>query len=900
MGKLKKEEFLKLKVTAGRKINRPADVELGEVGKLLEIMTDESKPTHNGIKSIIDQVRKIQASIDTTSEAKQKAFNRFSEKSKIFVEDLMTFDDKLDSYGEKIENNPAHQKIQEQFDLLTDKRSRKYSTFIEVDSKNEDYYLKFRDLSKKFNIHVSEKRDIKAGLPYMVAGGQFKARSKSGLIKPSGLMLFDFDHVVDVESTIDDLKKNKHIAFIFRSPSGDGIKFAVLTDCSSEEYTFLYHQWNEDFPSDYFDSSTCDISRATFLTVDPDLYIADEAETYEINPATLGKIAEEEYSKQKASENRGSRFTNASIKEAVEFNFKDRDNVAITASILERLEPAYFVDNYSDWFKICSAVWSFCGQDGYQVFFDWSMLGTKRSEAKILEQWTITAKHNAGNITPAFLFAIAKKQGIEILSKQEKEIKYYSGSVAQASVKFDISQAQVKAIKKLGESGLTDKVMLFEYMSNSMELVNDISTSKIFDKKTGEEIDANTLYVRLSYTLQISHKDVVAALGSNDIVQKKSSLSERILEWNENKEFQSGIIEGIANSVKLKDETPALRAYFNSMFRKHLIRSIGQAYGNMINRYVFCMVDDNLQNIGKSTFIRFLGGIKPSANKSRFENSSEDYAGLSNLYTDEEIKDDLQTKLLLTGKLVYSLEELEALKPSQLATMKSIISKPKYDIRPLYSNQTEERPKTASMFASTNKLEFLTDVKNSRWLVFEVTGFDFNYSSEFNPFDMWCEAANAFFAGEDCELLPDEVDYQDLSNKQFEKAELVQEIIEELHSEDGIKYTLPSTVFQQFIAKESGRNDQYKFRDAVDKLDWIKKHRARYKGSKHPMTVITFESISPSVIGKIWNGAGRISECESEHRAGWEKGTYTTTLTPIQSYNQKQKNETAVIQEPNN
>jgi hypothetical protein len=887
MRKLKQQEFLKLKVTAGKKINRPAEVEVGEVGKLLKLIQSDDKV----IKQTISKVRSLQSFIDTFQERLNKSFAAFSEKSSLFIPDLMKYDDKLASYSEKLKNSPENKKIQEQYEINSLERTNTFEKFISANPDNEEAYLTHRELSKELDRYVSEKRDVKSCLPYMVAGGEFKTRSKNGLIKPSGLMLFDFDHVENVEDTIEELKKNIHVAFIFRSPSGDGIKFAILVDCQSSEYTQLFEQFNEDFPSPYFDNSTCDISRATFLTTDSKIYVAEEATIYELNAATIAKIAESEYKKQKETDTHGSKFKNTSIMEAVQFNFKNRNPVDITEAILSRLEPTIFVDNYSDWFKICSAVYSFCGEDGYQVFHDWSMLGTKRSSDKIKSQWSVTAKHNAGTITPAFLFAIAKKNGIEILSEREKEIKYFSGTPQQASMKFEVPVNQVRDIKKLGESGLSEKVMLFEYMTNQMNLVHDISTSKIFDKNTGEEIDGNTLYVRLSYTLNITHKDVLAALGSNDIVQKKSSLAERILEWSDNKDFQSGTIEAVANCVKLKNETPALRSYFNSMFRKHLIRSVGQAYGNMINRYVFCLVDDNLQNLGKSTFLRFLGGVKPSANKSRTENTAEDYAGLSNLYTDEEIKDDLQTKLLLTGKLVYSLEELEALKPSQLATMKSIISKPKYDIRPLYSNQTEERPKTASLWASSNKIEFLTDVRNSRWLVFECVGFDFNYSKNSNPYDLWCEAAVAFFAGEECELLPDEVGFQDFQNKSFQKAELAEEMIQELYGgEDGIQYTMPSSVFQIFIAKETGRNDPYKYRDALDKTNWLKKTRKRYKGSKNALNVIEFDAINPALIGKIWNTAGRLEECEDSHKQGWEHGTYSNTnVAPIKKFNLEER-----------
>ena len=81
-------------------------------------------------------------------------------------------------------------------------------------------------------------------------------------------------------------------------------------------------------------------------------------------------------------------------------------------------------------------------------------------------------------------------------------------------------------------------------------------------------------------------------------------------------------------------------------------------------------------------------------------------------------KDDLIT-LSQYGLVCY--EELDVMKPSDVNTMKSMVTMPSSDERPAYGHYTEHMPHVASFCGTGNNVQFLSDeTGNRRWLPFIV------------------------------------------------------------------------------------------------------------------------------------------------------------------------------------
>jgi hypothetical protein len=134
-----------------------------------------------------------------------------------------------------------------------------------------------------------------ANFDYCTFSGIFTTRSDKALIKHSGLLCFDFDHLQNVEELFNRLLQDEYFdtQLLFRSPSGNGLKWIIpmnVEPCTLHPSPFTSNSPLGDLGvhSSYFsaisnyilqtygvavDKSGRDISRACFLPHDPRVYI---------------------------------------------------------------------------------------------------------------------------------------------------------------------------------------------------------------------------------------------------------------------------------------------------------------------------------------------------------------------------------------------------------------------------------------------------------------------------------------------------------------------------------------------------------------------------------------------------------------------------------------------------
>ena len=124
---------------------------------------------------------------------------------------------------------------------------------------------------------------------YCTFSGIFSVRTDKAIIQHSGLLCLDFDHLNDVEAVFEALKDDQYFEtlMLFRSPSGDGLKWVI----SFTDSYFRYGSDGESF-GDYqvrfflglynyifnhysveIDKHCRNLSRACFLPHDPAAYL---------------------------------------------------------------------------------------------------------------------------------------------------------------------------------------------------------------------------------------------------------------------------------------------------------------------------------------------------------------------------------------------------------------------------------------------------------------------------------------------------------------------------------------------------------------------------------------------------------------------------------------------------
>ena len=141
-----------------------------------------------------------------------------------------------------------------------------------------DYY-KHRTQKLQAISDVRQARQFKAvNFDYCTFSGTFTTRNDKALIKHSGLLCVDFDHLQNLKDLKSRLLADEYFdtQLLFVSPSGDGLKWVIPIDTAQTTHNDYFKAVANYIQQAYgveVDKSGCDISRACFLPHDPQAYI---------------------------------------------------------------------------------------------------------------------------------------------------------------------------------------------------------------------------------------------------------------------------------------------------------------------------------------------------------------------------------------------------------------------------------------------------------------------------------------------------------------------------------------------------------------------------------------------------------------------------------------------------
>jgi len=141
-----------------------------------------------------------------------------------------------------------------------------------------DYY---RDRIQKLRAisDVGQARLFKAAnFDYCTFSGVFTTRNDKALIKHSGLLCLDFDHLQSVDMLRNQLLQDEYFdtQLLFRSPSGNGLKWIISIDTEQATHDDFFAAVANYILQTYgvaVDKSGRDVSRACFLPHDSEVFI---------------------------------------------------------------------------------------------------------------------------------------------------------------------------------------------------------------------------------------------------------------------------------------------------------------------------------------------------------------------------------------------------------------------------------------------------------------------------------------------------------------------------------------------------------------------------------------------------------------------------------------------------
>ena len=135
----------------------------------------------------------------------------------------------------------------------------------------------------------AEYRKFKTSLPSVTFGGTFKTkRNCKNISYPTGFIISDLDHLGNYTNLIFDfLTQDENVWFVFRSPSGEGIKAGIRAegikaDVEHKQLFFAIERYFKEVYGLKIDPACKDISRLTFMSHDPGLWINPRPQYFKI------------------------------------------------------------------------------------------------------------------------------------------------------------------------------------------------------------------------------------------------------------------------------------------------------------------------------------------------------------------------------------------------------------------------------------------------------------------------------------------------------------------------------------------------------------------------------------------------------------------------------------------
>jgi predicted P-loop ATPase len=292
-------------------------------------------------------------------------------------------------------------------------------------------------------------------------------------------------------------------------------------------------------------------------------------------------------------------------------------------------------------------------------------------------------------------------------------------------------------------------IRLERYLTEQFHFrLNEITGSIEFRKrndKLWEELNEFNIYRQLKLEGLKSNLNELIYLLKSDYVERYHpflAYFESLRVWNEGCE---DYINKLCSYIKLRN-----RERFEKHFKKWLVRTIKCALEEQYcNKNAIILVHEQ-QNSGKTTFIRFLC---PPVLKN---------------YMTENISFDKDSLIALIENFIINLDEMATFTKVEINSLKSILSKSFIKERHPFERKAKKLSRRASFIGSTNMTEFLSDpTGNVRWIPFEITGIDWNYSQEINIDDVWSQAYALYKSGFACDINAEEVRENEEENRLF-------------------------------------------------------------------------------------------------------------------------------------
>lgn len=235
-------------------------------------------------------------------------------------------------------------------------------------------------------------------VPYVTLSGEFSERNIQGLINHSGFLAIDLDDLDDINEVKSRICCDEHVYACFVSISGTGlcVVFKINPDrhldsfLGLQEHLYMHYQV-------VVDVSGKDVSRARYVSWDPDLFLNESAKKFTRYPKKDTR--------------------QVPVREVV-YVQSDFDHI-IEQIVQRRID---ITGGYHQWLKACFALCEKLGEGGRGYFHTISHFSPLYDSKLADRQYTNCLKAGRSGITIASFYYLAKEHGIVIASERTRLI----------------------------------------------------------------------------------------------------------------------------------------------------------------------------------------------------------------------------------------------------------------------------------------------------------------------------------------------------------------------------------------------------------------------------------------------------------------------------------------------
>lgn len=609
------------------------------------------------------------------------------------------------------------------------------------------------------------RREAKKSVPAVTISGIFPDRQDKNMVKHSGLIAIDIDHISNLNDTKDKLAMDPYVYAVFRSVSGRGlcaifkINGAKHRDSFSAigEYLFTHYHL-------VIDSTCINPSRIRFVSYDPEIYVNESAIKWT-------KVPEIKAPKKI---------------ERIIFVQNDFDNLVneITDKRLNLCE------NYYEWLRIGFGLADKFGEYGRDYFHRFSQISFKYDSQMADKQYNACLRDGgASKCTIATVYHYMKQAGLELYSERTKTIANLAISQKRGGVP---SAAQtVESLKNHANIEGDDVLKIVEQVRNQDIELREDSDQEIFEQWL--RVTHDLKYDEVSRFIYIDGKLTSERLLNDLFREAKKSFSKMSYDlmvktirssisvpFNPLKNFIENNIERgkVKRGLDGEWQSPVLDKYFGSINthdteyvkyfgKKWFVGMISHIYGKVSP--LFLVLAGIKQNTGKTTMIR---QMLPEELRS--------YMAKSNLSAG---KDD---QILMTQKLLIYDDELDG-EAKDNRKIKGTTSSDEFTLRVPYGADNITIIRMAALAGTSNVTNLLNDPtgENRRFIIAEVDSIDFEQINSVDRTELFMEAYHLFKNGYPFELNADDIRYLNKYQNKYQESVLEGEMLLQLFDPSG-------------------------------------------------------------------------------------------------------------------